>query len=177
MAEDTYKLKIMGYYHRKIAKYAGSFPVSLTSAEIRRYYVSRGALVFVLFVAAYVVWLVLLFRCHRDSVLRMVVLFLLSVGSGLIVVRFAKLHLVELPQVLALRQHPDVSSALAGDPLLSESDIDDLCSGLLLYQFANHLLPGGATAEAIPFARPVVTYSTEQRNPDAVNIGVAKQVV
>lgn len=127
MAEDMYKLKIMGYYHRKIAKYAGSFPVSLTSVEIRRYYISRGVLVFALFVAAYVACLVLLARCRQDSVLRMLVLFLLSVGSGLVVVRFAKLHLVELPQVLALRQHPDVSSSPGGSPLQLGSDANTFC--------------------------------------------------
>lgn len=102
----------MGYYHRKIAKYTGSFPVSLTSTEIHRYYVSRGVVVFVLFLAAYTASLVMLLRCSKTALLRVWVLYLLSVGSGLVVVRFAKLHLVELPQVLALRQHPDVSSCL-----------------------------------------------------------------
>jgi hypothetical protein len=108
LSEDCYKLKILGYYHRKIAKVAGRFPPSMTSSQIRSYYRTRTAFLFALFVGAYVSFLALLVRTPESRVARTWVLYALSVASALVVLRFAKLHLIELPQVLALRIHPEV---------------------------------------------------------------------
>lgn len=44
----------------------------------------------------------------------------------------------------------------------------------LCEQFAGHLLTGGSH-EAIPFARPVATYSSdERRTPDSVSVDIRK---
>lgn len=130
LADDDYKLKIMGYYHRKITKYTGTFPVSMTSSEIQQYYVTRGVVLWLLFMVAYVASLLLLVHANDASILRTWVLYLLAVGSGLVVVRFAKLHLIELPQVLALRQHPDVSVIVSCNWLSHGScGLDRVCGG------------------------------------------------
>jgi hypothetical protein len=60
-------------------------------------------------VLAYAACLVLLVQTKREkAVMRTWAFYVLSIGSGLVVLRYAKLHLVELPQVLALREHPEV---------------------------------------------------------------------
>ncbi|EGZ17869.1 hypothetical protein PHYSODRAFT_503410 [Phytophthora sojae] len=93
-AEDQYKLKILGYYIRKIDKFVGRFPTSLSANKIKLHYRRRT-------------WpLLLLFK----AVMRTWAFYLLSIGSGLVVLRYAKLHLVELPQVLALRAHPEFAT-------------------------------------------------------------------
>ncbi|KAF1331222.1 hypothetical protein FI667_g4551, partial [Globisporangium splendens] len=151
LSEDCYKLKILGYYHRKIAKFAGRFPPSMTSSQIRSYYRTRAAFLFVLFVGAYVSFLALLVRTPESKVARTWVLYALSVASALVVLRFAKLHLIELPQVLALRIHPE---------------------------FAADLMPPSAAAapEAIPFARPVPTsyQATDRIAAPIVDVDVEK---
>ncbi|RLN98168.1 hypothetical protein BBJ28_00018028 [Nothophytophthora sp. Chile5] len=131
-AEDVYKLKIMGYYIRKIEKFVGRFPAALTADDIKRYYRARTWPLLLLFALAYVACLVLLVQTEREkAMMRTWVFYLLSIGSGLVVLRYAKLHLVELPQVLALRDHPEFAT--------------DAISGM---------------AETIPFARPVPSYNT-----------------
>lgn len=109
MSEDCYKLKILGYYHRKIEKFAGRFPPTMSPKHIRAYYHTRSAFPLVLFSGAYVACLVLLLTSPPDdSAIRTWILYALSVASALVVLRFVKMHLIELPQVLALRSHPEV---------------------------------------------------------------------
>ncbi|GLD99199.1 hypothetical protein PINS_up007917 [Pythium insidiosum] len=110
VSEDCYKLKILGYYHRKIAKFVGSFPATMASSDIQRYYRTRGILQVSLFSAAYITCLALLLRSSDAEVLWIWILYLLTIGSGLVVFRFLKMHFVELPQVLILRDHPEVRS-------------------------------------------------------------------
>ncbi|KAJ0412562.1 hypothetical protein ATCC90586_006929 [Pythium insidiosum] len=129
VSEDCYKLKILGYYHRKIAKFVGSFPATMSSSDIRRYYRTRGILQVSLFSAAYITGLSLLLRSSDDDVLWLWILYLLTIGSGLVVFRFLKMHFVELPQVLILRDHPEFALAMT------------------------------ISGETIPFARPVATYN------------------
>ncbi|RLN55720.1 hypothetical protein BBJ28_00012414 [Nothophytophthora sp. Chile5] len=107
-AEDVYKLKILGYYIRKIEKFVGRFPAALTADDIKRYYRARTWPLLLLFALAYAACLALLVQTKREkAMMRTWVFYLLSIGSGLVVLRYAKLHLVELPQVLALRDHPE----------------------------------------------------------------------
>lgn len=108
-SETCYKLKILGYYHRKIAKFVGNFPATMSAAQIRSFYRTHGALPFIVFTGAYVASLGLLARSTKaDGPSRSWILFAISVASALVVLRYAKMHLVELPQVLALRNHPEV---------------------------------------------------------------------
>ncbi|KAG6602904.1 Calcium/calmodulin-dependent protein kinase type 1 [Phytophthora cinnamomi] len=118
-AEDQYKLKILGYYIRKIDKFVGRFPSSLSANKIKR----------------------------EKAVMRTWAFYLLAIGSGLVVLRYAKLHLVELPQVLALRTHPE----FATDGLLN-------------------------AAESIPFARTVPSY-TAAGSGHVVEVNVQKSAV
>ncbi|GLE08442.1 hypothetical protein PINS_up019625 [Pythium insidiosum] len=129
VSEDCYKLKILGYYHRKIAKFVGSFPATMASSDIQRYYRTRGILQVSLFSAAYITCLALLLRSSDAEVLWIWILYLLTIGSGLVVFRFLKMHFVELPQVLILRDHPEFAVAMT------------------------------VTGETIPFARPVTAYN------------------
>lgn len=108
-AEDCFKLKILGYYHRKIHKFVGNFPATMSTAQIRTFYRTRGLLPLALFTGAYIASLTLLVRSKAaDGPARPWILFALSAASALVVLRYAKMHLVELPQVLALRSHPEV---------------------------------------------------------------------
>ncbi|TMW62511.1 hypothetical protein Poli38472_005129 [Pythium oligandrum] len=132
IAEDCYKLKILGYYHRKIAKFTGRFPSTMPSSEIRRHYRRRGITMSALFTVAYGILLTLLARAGEAKPILIWVLFLLTIGSGMVVFRFIKMHYIELPQVLILRDHPDFA------------------------------LPEVPHAEAIPFARPVESYQATQ---------------
>ncbi|KAE9006762.1 hypothetical protein PR003_g16607 [Phytophthora rubi] len=110
-AEDQYKLKILGYYIRKIDKFVSRFPSSLSANKIKLHYRKRTWPLLVLFVAAYAACLVLLVQTKREkAVMRTWAFYLLSIGSGLVVLRYAKLHLVELPQVLALRAHAEFAT-------------------------------------------------------------------
>ncbi|KAH7484846.1 hypothetical protein PRIC1_004164 [Phytophthora ramorum] len=130
-AEDQYRLKVLGYYIRKIDKFVGRFPSSLNANKIKRHYRKRTWPLLVLFVLTYAACLAFLVQTKREkAVMRTWAFYLLSIGSGLVVLRYAKLHLVELPQVLALRDHPAFATG-----------------GL-----AN-------TAESTPFVRPMPSYS------------------
>ncbi|KAG1709021.1 hypothetical protein DVH05_022652 [Phytophthora capsici] len=131
-AEDQYRLKIMGYYIHKIEKFVGRFPPSLSANKIKRHYRKRTWPLLVLFSLAYAACLLFLVRTKREkAVMRTWAFYLLSIGSGLVVLRYAKLHLVELPQVLALRDRPEFG------------------------------IDGGLSnaAESIPFAHPVPSYT------------------
>ncbi|RLN51506.1 hypothetical protein BBJ29_002254 [Phytophthora kernoviae] len=131
-AEDVYKLRIVGYYIRKIDKFLGRFPTSLSADEIKHHYRKRTWPLLLLFTLTYAACLAFLVRTkHEKSMVRTWLFYLLSIGSGLVVLRYAKLHLVELPQVLALRDHPE---------------------------FATDGLTG--VTESIPFARPMPSYTT-----------------
>jgi hypothetical protein len=110
MAQDCYKLKIMGYYHRKIAKFTGRFPSTMASSEIQRHYRTRGAVMVSLFSIAFVASLVLLARARDDETVWTWITYLLAIGSGIVIFRFIKMHFIELPQVLLLRDHPEVRS-------------------------------------------------------------------
>ncbi|KUF90531.1 Calcium/calmodulin-dependent protein kinase type 1 [Phytophthora nicotianae] len=130
-AEDQYRLRILGYYIRKIDKFVGRFPSSLSPSKIKSHYRKRTWPLLVLFVATYVACLAFLVQTKREkAVMRTWAFYLLSIGCGLVVLRYAKLHLIELPQVLALRDHPE----FATDGLLN-------------------------AAESIPFARTVPSYT------------------
>lgn len=84
----------------------GRFPTSLSANKIKLHYRRRTWPLLLLFVVAYAACLVLLVQTKREkAVMRTWAFYLLSIGSGLVVLRYAKLHLVELPQVLALRAH------------------------------------------------------------------------
>ncbi|DAZ96083.1 TPA: hypothetical protein N0F65_005861 [Lagenidium giganteum] len=133
LSEDCYKLKILGYYHRKIQKFLGRFPPSVSEESIQSYYRRRGIFLLSLFISAYLASTVLLFMSEKDANTRICVLYLLTVASGLVVMRFAKMHLIELPQVLALRERPE---------------------------FAADFYP--QATEKIPFARPVPAYQAVQ---------------
>ncbi|KAG2771453.1 hypothetical protein PC129_g2735 [Phytophthora cactorum] len=130
-AEDQYRLKILGYYIRKIDKFVGRFPPSLCANKIKVHYRKRTWPLLLLFVVTYAACLAFLVQTKREkAVMRTWAFYLLSIGSGLVVLRYAKLHLVELPQVLALRDHPE----FAADSLFN-------------------------AAESIPFARAMPSYS------------------
>ncbi|EEY67021.1 uncharacterized protein PITG_17513 [Phytophthora infestans T30-4] len=118
-AEDQYRLRILGYYIRKIDKFVGRFPTSLSPSNIKGNY-----------------------RKPREGGMRTWAFYLLSIGSGLVVLRYAKLHLVELPQVLALRGHLE----FAVDSLLN-------------------------AAESVPFARTMPSY-TEDNSDHIVKVNV-----
>lgn len=109
LAEDLYRLKIMGYYHRKIEKFIGRFPASMPAISIWQHYRMRDALVVTIFATGYVASMSLLLLNRREKEAWAWLLYLLSVASGLVVLRITKVHLIELPQVLALREHPEVS--------------------------------------------------------------------
>ncbi|TYZ64747.1 hypothetical protein PybrP1_004290 [[Pythium] brassicae (nom. inval.)] len=143
-AEDCYKLKVLGYYHRKIDKFVGNFPATMSSAQIRSFYRTRGVLPLVLFTGAYVASLWLLARSTAaDGAARPWILFALSATSALVVLRYAKMHLIELPQVLALRCHPEFAASTT--PL---------------------------SPETVPFARLVATYHATDEQPVAVAVAV-----
>lgn len=109
LSEDCYKLKILGFYHRKIEKFAGRFPLTMSSSQIRAYYRRHSVILFTLFSVSYVTSLALLLHSSfSDAAVRMWILYVLSITSALVVLRITKMHLVELPQVLALRSHPEV---------------------------------------------------------------------
>ncbi|KAG7386189.1 hypothetical protein PHYPSEUDO_000510 [Phytophthora pseudosyringae] len=147
-AEDQYRLKILGYYIRKIEKFVGRFPSSLSTNKIKRHYRKRTWPLLLLFMMAYAACLAFLLQTKREkAVMRTWAFYLLSIGSGLVVLRYAKLHLVELPQVLALRDHPD---------------------------FATDRLSNAA--EAIPFARAVPSY-TGRGSGHIVQVDVQKNAV
>ncbi|KAE8968951.1 hypothetical protein PR002_g27582 [Phytophthora rubi] len=81
--EDQYKLKILSYYIRKIDIFFDRFPSSLSANKIKLHYCKLTWPLLLLFVAAY---------------------------AALVVFRYAKLHRVELPQVLALRAQPEFAT-------------------------------------------------------------------
>lgn len=109
LSEDCYKLKILGYYHRKIEKFAGRFPLAMSSSQIRAYYRRHSAVLLTLFTVAYATSLFLLLQSSfNDAAVQVWILYVLSITSALVVLRIAKMHLIELPQVLALRSHPEV---------------------------------------------------------------------
>ncbi|KAG7398047.1 hypothetical protein PHYBOEH_011778 [Phytophthora boehmeriae] len=98
-AEDVYRLRIVGYYIRKIDKFLGRFPPSLSAGEIKHYYRLRTWPLLLLFALAYIVCLAFLVRTkHEKTMMRTWLSYLLAIGCGLVVLRYAKLHLVELPQ-------------------------------------------------------------------------------
>ncbi|CAH0481889.1 unnamed protein product [Peronospora belbahrii] len=60
------------------------------------------------FVLAYVAFLAFLVQTkHEKVVLHTWTFYLLSIGTGLVVLRYFELYLVDLPQVLAFREHPE----------------------------------------------------------------------
>ncbi|KAE8882965.1 hypothetical protein PF005_g27937 [Phytophthora fragariae] len=81
--EDQYKLKILSYYIRKIDIVFDHFPSSLSANKIKLHYCKLTWPLLLLFVPAY---------------------------AALVVFRYAKLHRVELPQVLALRAQPEFAT-------------------------------------------------------------------
>ncbi|KAF4030507.1 hypothetical protein GN244_ATG17719 [Phytophthora infestans] len=142
-AEDQYRLRILGYYIRKIDKFVGRFPTSLSPSNIKGNYRKRTCPLLVLFVVTYAACLAfLVHNKHEKAVMRTWAFYLLSIGSGLVVLRYAKLHLVELPQVLALRGHLE----FAVDSLLN-------------------------AAESVPFARTMPSY-TEDNSDHIVKVNV-----
>ncbi|OWZ21930.1 hypothetical protein PHMEG_0003454 [Phytophthora megakarya] len=132
-AGDGYRLKILGYYIRKIEKFVGQFPPSLSAHEIKLFYRKRTWPLLVLFAFAYVACLTFLVLTKREkAVMHTWAFYMLSVGSGLVVLRYAKLHLIELPQVLVLRDHPEFA-------------VDGLANA----------------AESLPFARAIPSYTAD----------------
>ncbi|OQR92713.1 hypothetical protein ACHHYP_03335 [Achlya hypogyna] len=130
----TYRLKILGYYHRKIDRYLGRFPRgSTTEAQMRQYYNLRWFVLSALFFAAFVMFSLLLALCDEDAYTQILLLYVLAVASVCVLYRLAKLHFVELPQVIVLYQRPE----FAADILFADD-------------------------ERIPFAQPVATYETSQ---------------
>ncbi|KDO24543.1 hypothetical protein SPRG_10358 [Saprolegnia parasitica CBS 223.65] len=131
----TYRLKILGYYHRKIDRHLGRFPRGATTeAQMRQYYLLRGVVLSLLFATAYGTFAILLAICDEDAYTQVLLLYVLAVASVCVLYRLAKLHLIELPQVLVLYQRPE----FAADMLFTDD-------------------------ERTPFAQPVATYETTTR--------------
>ncbi|RHY11855.1 hypothetical protein DYB26_011631 [Aphanomyces astaci] len=95
LATAPYKLKILGYYHRKIDHFLGQFPKGTTDAQIHRHYNIRTGVTALLFSAAFVVSTVL-------------ILYIFSVASVCVLFYLGKVHCIELPQVIVLRHRPEV---------------------------------------------------------------------
>ncbi|OQS04600.1 hypothetical protein THRCLA_20840 [Thraustotheca clavata] len=130
----AYRLKILGYYHRKIDRFLGRFPRGVTSeAQMHQYFKYRGIVLAILFFTSFVIFGVLLALCDSDAYTQVLLLYVLDVASACVLFRLAKLHFVELPQVFVLYHRPEFAS----DSLF----IDD---------------------ESVPFATPVVSYKTAQ---------------
>lgn len=111
----------MGYYHRKIEKFIGRFPASMPAISIWQHYRMRDALVVTIFATGYVASLVLLLLNRSEKEAWTWLFYLLSVASGLVVLRITKVHLIELPQVLALREHPEVSQGALSTLILTQA--------------------------------------------------------
>ncbi|RHY86054.1 hypothetical protein DYB37_004411 [Aphanomyces astaci] len=94
LATAPYKLKILGYYHRKIDHFLGQFPKGTTDAQIHRHYNIRTGVTALLFSAAFVVSTVL-------------ILYIFSVASVCVLFYLGKVHCIELPQVIVLRHRPE----------------------------------------------------------------------
>ncbi|RQM20797.1 hypothetical protein B5M09_003871 [Aphanomyces astaci] len=98
LATAPYKLKILGYYHRKIDHFLGQFPKGTTDAQIHRHYNIRTGVTALLFSAAFVVSTVL-------------ILYIFSVASVCVLFYLGKVHCIELPQVIVLRHRPEIVDA------------------------------------------------------------------
>ncbi|ETV92518.1 hypothetical protein, variant [Aphanomyces invadans] len=133
LATAPYKLKILGYYHRKIDHFLGHFPRGTTDVDINRHYNIRTGITALLFFAAFVVSTVLLAHTEGDDYSQVLILYVLSVASVCVLFYLGKVHCIELPQVILLRHRPEFAS----DVLFSE--LHD---------------------EKIPFAQPVSDYYT-----------------
>ncbi|KAF0700914.1 Aste57867_8562 [Aphanomyces stellatus] len=133
LATAPYKLKILGYYHRKIDHFLGQFPKGTTDAQIHFYYNLRGGITALLFLTAFVVFTVLLALTDGDEYSQILILYVLSVASVCVLFYLGKVYCIELPQVIALRHRPE---------------------------FASDVLFGDLHDETIPFAQPVRDYQT-----------------
>lgn len=81
----------------------------MSPLQIRAYYRRRSTVLLTLFMDEYMTSLFLLFlSSFSDAAVQVWILYVLSISSALVVLRIAKMHLVELPQVMALRSHPEV---------------------------------------------------------------------
>ncbi|KAF0754534.1 hypothetical protein AaE_005288 [Aphanomyces astaci] len=136
LATAPYKLKILGYYHRKIDHFLGQFPKGTTDAQIHRHYNIRTGVTALLFSAAFVVSTVLLAYTDGQDYSQVLILYIFSVASVCVLFYLGKVHCIELPQVIVLRHRPE---------------------------FASEVLFSDMHDEKIPFAQPVSDYHTSSR--------------
>jgi len=118
MSMQPHKLKILGFYHRKIDRFLGRFPHGTTEAKIKRYYKIRGILLSILFLLSFVVLTGFVAISKNASYSRVMILYILSVASVCVFFRLSKMHYIELPQVLALHQRPEVITSKSPFPLI-----------------------------------------------------------
>ncbi|KAH9079955.1 hypothetical protein Ae201684P_020535 [Aphanomyces euteiches] len=133
LATAPYKLKILGYYHRKIDHFLGQFPSSTSDEQVVRFYALRTSVLAILFLAGFVGFTTLLAYTDGDKYPQVMILYVLSVASVCVLFYLGKVYCIELPQVIVLRHRPE----FAFDVLFS--DMHD---------------------EHIPFAQPVSDYNT-----------------
>jgi hypothetical protein len=91
-----------------MARIIGQFPTAISSEDIKIYYRKRGILHFALFAASYFTSMCLLIKSDPNDSNRIYLLYALSMGSGLVLMRYTKMQLIEIPQVLHLRDRPEV---------------------------------------------------------------------
>ncbi|RHY34904.1 hypothetical protein DYB32_000602 [Aphanomyces invadans] len=91
LATAPYKLKILGYYHRKIDHFLGHFPRGTTDVDINRHYNIRTGITALLFFAAFVVSTVLLAHTEGDDYSQVLILYVLSVASVCVLFYLGKL--------------------------------------------------------------------------------------
>ncbi|CAK4625216.1 hypothetical protein LEN26_004424 [Aphanomyces euteiches] len=133
LATAPYKLKILGYYHRKIDHFLGQFPSGTSDEQVVRFYALRTSVLAILFLAGFVGFTTLLAYTDGDKYPQVMILYVLSVASVCVLFYLGKVYCIELPQVIVLRHRPE----FAFDVLFS--DMHD---------------------EHIPFAQPVSDYNT-----------------
>nr|CCA28213.1 conserved hypothetical protein [Albugo laibachii Nc14] len=108
------KLKMLEFYHRASKGFLCRFPATVTTKEVRRFYIKQNAILLTFFADLYVLCMVLLIISHlKERPIYIWLLYFASVLNGLLIVHIGKRHLLELDAILILRNSPELAIGVA----------------------------------------------------------------